>query len=150
MTTEERLIQKRRAGATYRARHPELVKAYLARWHAENQEHVKAYRDANRERDRAVNADRNVRRHGMTTEEYAGRLTAQGGGCAICGAPESTFPNGRVRRLDIDHDHACCAGAASCGKCVRGLLCSPCNRGNFGFDPARLRAAADYFEGTSA
>jgi hypothetical protein len=31
MTTDERLIQKRRAGATYRAKHPERIRAYLNR-----------------------------------------------------------------------------------------------------------------------
>lgn len=41
-------------------------------------------------------------------------LTAQGGGCAICGAKPKT------RRLHVDHDHA--SGA------VRGLLCHRCNR----------------------
>lgn len=28
----------------------------------------------------------------------------------------------------VDHDHGCCSGKISCGKCVRGLICSPCNK----------------------
>jgi hypothetical protein len=27
----------------------------------------------------------------------------------------------------VDHDHACCKGAKSCGKCIRGVLCTRCN-----------------------
>ena len=51
---------------------------------------------------------------GLSDADYEALLTAQGGGCAICGNPPKT------RRLDTDHDHK--TGA------VRGLLCHRCNR----------------------
>ena len=28
----------------------------------------------------------------------------------------------------VDHDHRCCDGRKSCGKCVRGILCQPHNK----------------------
>lgn len=49
-------------------------------------------------------------------------------------------------RYAIDHDHACCTARPSCGKCVRRLLCIPCNRG-IGMlrdDPAILERGRDY------
>lgn len=64
-------------------------------------------------------------KYGISLVEFESFLQAQGGSCAIC--PATAGPDGR--RLSIDHDHACCPGTLSCGKCIRGLLCPDCNRG---------------------
>jgi hypothetical protein len=48
-------------------------------------------------------------------------LVAQGGVCAIC----KCLPGEQL--FAVDHDHACCPGARSCGRCIRGLTCSSCN-----------------------
>jgi len=75
--------------------------------------------------------------YGVSPEQYAAMLEAQGGQCAICDSDQ--WP-GKGNSPHVDHEHAT-------GK-VRGLLCTNCNNGlgNFGDDPARLRAAADYLE----
>jgi len=63
------------------------------------------------------------RRYHMSPERYFELLDAQNGVCKICEKPEPT-----QRQLCVDHDHRCCPGETSCGKCVRGLLCSKCNK----------------------
>lgn len=52
-----------------------------------------------------------ARNYGLTGEQLNELIR---GGCAICGSLEG---------LAIDHDHRCCSGTKSCGKCVRGALC---------------------------
>lgn len=63
-------------------------------------------------------APNSLERHGITTIQYIKILKAQGFTCAICDKSE---------KLQVDHDHSCCPGATSCGKCVRGLLCNTHN-----------------------
>lgn len=79
----------------------------------------------------------------MTWEEYQGRLADQGGACAICLTDD---PGTKSGTFHIDHDHACCPGSKTCGGCVRGLLCSSCNRGigHLKDDPQRLLSAVAY------
>lgn len=93
--------------------------------------------------DPARTRDWNLRsKHKITLAEYEERLAAQGGACAICGDMPEVSP------LAVDHDHACCRGRTGCGKCLRGLLCAPCNKGlgHFVDSPERLAAAIAYLE----
>lgn len=79
--------------------------------------------------------ERRYRRdYGITPLQYEEMVAEQSGLCLICGGP----PNGRGKRLHVDHCHD--TGA------VRGLLCGNCNTalGLFGDDPDRLLAAAAY------
>ena len=84
-------------------------------------------------------------RYGLSLEDYLARLEAQGGGCAVCGAS----PGARI--MHVDHDHACCPGEQTCGRCIRGILCQDCNRGlgMFQDDAELLMAAAAYVLRTS-
>jgi hypothetical protein len=91
-------------------------------------------------------ARRRAATYGITPEQYEALLVAQGGGCAICGRR----PSGR--RLAVDHDHACCPGKTSCGRCVRGLLCWTENKWlhHIGDNPAVAERAANYLRNPPA
>jgi hypothetical protein len=60
--------------------------------------------------------------YGLTQEQYLQKLEFQGWKCAICNDP---FDDGNGPY--IDHDHECCRGIRSCGKCLRSFLCRTCN-----------------------
>lgn len=86
----------------------------------------------------------NLAKYGLTPEQYDALSAAQGGLCAVCSRP----PDGKHRTLYVDHDHGCCPGLGSCGDCVRGLICHPCNvgLGMFRDDVEALKAAVSYLE----
>lgn len=78
------------------------------------------------ERMARVAAERTFKLHHIEREDWQRMNEAQGGNCAICKGPP--IYNDRTKgRLYIDHDHACCPGSYSCGKCIRGLICTRCN-----------------------
>lgn len=76
---------------------------------------------------------RRLKKFGVTVDAYAAMFNAQGGCCAICGAPDVA-----EGRLNVDHCHRTSV--------VRGLLCGACNRGlgHFADSPGRLLAAVTY------
>ena len=87
--------------------------------------------------------------YGISAGAYLALHEKQGGVCLICRKPETaTHQSGTLRRLAVDHDHGCCPGKRSCGKCVRGLLCSRCNSAIGLFDEDRdiLLAAIGYLD----
>lgn len=81
----------------------------------------------------------NLKKYGLTLEQYDALLEAQGGVCAVCLEDRRDRMG---RRLHVDHDH-------ETGR-VRGLLCMRCNNaiGQAGESAATLRALADYLEGS--
>jgi len=42
--------------------------------------------------------------------------------------------------LHVDHDHNCCNGVKSCGKCVRGIICNRCNKAVDKYETGLMRA----------
>jgi hypothetical protein len=55
-----------------------------------------------------------------------------------------------VVTLTVDHDHRCCPGPVSCGACVSGLLCTPCNlaAGHVSDSADRAEGLARYLRAT--
>jgi len=76
---------------------------------------------------------------GLTLEKRDQMISDQDGKCLICKREFEETPH-------IDHDHQCCPGKNSCGKCIRGLLCHHCNTalGNFKDDVSILESAIEY------
>ncbi len=99
---------------------------------------------------RAVVKARQIAAHGRAVEigygiseaEYWALYRAQDGLCAVC-----RRATGASKRLAVDHDHGCGEGhdpKRGCRRCVRGLLCGPCNQMIGRLGDAALRRAADY------
>jgi hypothetical protein len=62
------------------------------------------------------------KKYKIDLDTYNKVLDKQNGVCAICQGTWSKV-------LVVDHDHDCCPGEKTCGKCLRALLCGSCNAG---------------------
>lgn len=123
---EKEKANHRERSRRYRERHPDRVRAS-----------GRAYEEKNR----GAIRDRQLRKaYNITLEQYRAMLDDQRGVCLICGLPDEN------KNLAVDHDHNCCPGRKSCGKCIRGLLCSKCNQaiGLLGDNPELMEKAAAY------
>lgn len=83
--------------------------------------------------------------HNLSYNSFLETMTEQNNCCRICNRTFEVESDGN-RQWCIDHDHTCCPGALSCGRCIRGLLCRKCN-GLLGFakdDVEILQRAINY------
>lgn len=93
------------------------------RWKKENPDKVYAYNCLWQKLDKEKHPEKwsrrwlrkDVKKYGITLEQYEQMVASQSNLCAICRKP----PHNTKTRLTIDHDH-------NTGK-VRGLLCGSCN-----------------------
>jgi hypothetical protein len=116
----KRANDKRRANPEH---HKKDLEAHR-RWVKENPDKFKQSQDnyvANNPEKRAeqFKKHRLKAKYGISLDEYVAACENQDGRCYLCHRPTEI--------LTVDHDHNCCPGSRSCGKCVRGLLCGLCN-----------------------
>lgn len=82
--------------------------------------------------------------YGITPEQYDKLFEEQNYQCGVCS--RERLPG--EKRFHVDHDHSCCPGSRSCGKCIRGILCYQCNAG-LGYvhdDITKLQAMITYLQ----
>jgi hypothetical protein len=127
--TPERRAKKKAYDLVYCQEHRAEKNAYSLQWYKDHPEQVR-----NTRLKRCFN---------ITTEIWDAKFAAQNFRCALC----NTADAGK-HGWHTDHDHSCCPGVNSCGKCIRAILCGTHNKGlgHFQDSSEMLRAAADYIE----
>ena len=114
----------------------EKQKEHSRNYYKDNRKRVRGvqgkYRLKNLVAEKARHRKNNIKKYGITEDDYLRIFEGQKGVCLICGLPQLT------KRLHIDHDH-------KTGK-IRGLLCENCNRGlgMFKDDIVTLKSAIGY------
>jgi hypothetical protein len=133
---------------------PEKRRATARKWAAKNKAHLAAYRSKYRQlnhakqiareriyyrspKGRAITRNANLRKRCFTLTLFKSIMKAQGHRCAICALNLRKVPPSKIH---ADRCHKT--------KTPRGILCGPCNMGlgNFGDNPAFLKAAALYLK----
>ena len=136
---------KNQMGKEWRKSNPDYKKDpnYLKEWRKNNPDKVKEWKKNNPDKVKEYARRGRPRQYGITIEDYNNLLDQQNNRCAICRGE-----NEDGKALSIDHDHSCCKGKNSCGKCIRQLLCSHCNLilGLAKDNPEILEAAKKYLE----
>jgi hypothetical protein len=114
------------------------------KYYLKNSEKIKAYQKQHR-----LNKPISVRRlyerrkgvktlYNLTPEQHDSFLRKQNFTCPITSLPVNIFST-------IDHDHSCCSGRRSCGKCVRGIIYGKVNSALGAFsNPIWLLKAYEY------
>lgn len=82
-------------------------------------------------------------KYGLNAITYQELYDRQQGFCPVCMNPL------KEGKICVDHDHKCCPGWNTCGKCVRGLLCYSCNtaEGLLKSDPWIISNLLAYIQG---
>jgi uncharacterized membrane protein len=95
----------------------------------DKKEHLKLANEWNRLHPEKRQREKLKRRYGISLEQYDLLVKKQEGKCAICSKSEDEVKTPKHHKgLGVDHDHSCCNGKErTCGKCIRGLLCTNCN-----------------------
>lgn len=117
------------------------------RWKDRNRERLREYyKKFYHDNPEKIKAIKLLTRFKLTIERFNQMLLDQDGRCEIC---KTEFGEGKREGPYVDHDHSCCPGYRSCGKCVRGLLCVKCNTllGMAKDSPDVLRSALKYLGG---
>lgn len=64
-------------------------------------------------------------KYGLTVTRLEEMMQAQNLTCPLC---LEIFNLDKHNGVCVDHDHGCCKGDKTCGKCIRGILCGECNK----------------------
>jgi hypothetical protein len=108
MSDPKRIQERKRRSKEWQTANPERYRESIKRWVENNPEQKWIL-------DKKSHLWTHYR---ITIDQYQEMFLKQEGKCLICE---------KSKKLVVDHDHSCCSGKLTCGKCTRGLVCQGCN-----------------------